>query len=176
MACRWMKEVYHWLWLFQNCLIEYCHPDIHGLPGLLRKWSVRTVVIACFNRRFKYKKTLCFLCCLVKHTCWKMRAPEVLYSFRYYIDVICVYRRRFCLHKTEKYMLMFVILLEHFWLCRGFFLFLSFFGWEYLGGLLKMLSVFLFWSWTCWKILLTLRNTFFVLWWVSSLMPCSIHV
>lgn len=45
MASRWMKEICHWLWLFQNCLIEYCQPDIHGLPGLLRKWSIRTIVL-----------------------------------------------------------------------------------------------------------------------------------
>lgn len=88
MSCRWMKEVYHWLWLFQNCLIEYCHPDIHGLPELLRKWLVRNMVSACFNRRilgFTYRRTLCFLWCLANHTCGKMRAPGVLYSFRYYI-------------------------------------------------------------------------------------------
>lgn len=157
MAYRWMKVVYHWLWLFQNCLIDYCHPDIHGLPGLLRKWLVRTVVIAYFDRRsfgLKYKRTLCFSYCLVKHTWGKMRAPGALYSFRHYRDMICVYRRRLCLHKTENCMLMFVLLLECFWLF-GLFLF---FWLRIFGGLPKMLSVFLLWSWADWKILLEIHS------------------
>lgn len=173
MACRWMKDVCHWLWLFQNCLIEYCQPDIPESQGLLRKQSVRTVVIACFNRRmlgFTYKRTLCFLCCFVKHACQKMAAPGVLYSFTYYIDVIYLYRRRLCLHKTQKYMLLFGALLERFWF------FFNFSWWRIFVFLPKILPVFLFWSWAEWKIQLTLRNTLSVLWWLASLMPCSIHV
>lgn len=51
MTCGCMKEISHWLWLFQNCLVGYCQPDIHELPGLLRKrWLQKTVWLLHFNR------------------------------------------------------------------------------------------------------------------------------